>query len=117
MRRSGRRRRVGEEDAGLAVDHCFERAAPRQRDDRPAARLRLERYDPEVFFTRQDHGQRATIFVAQRLVRQRSQEFGLGSALALQPLAIGTIADDAQPGAGDAAGLDRQIDPLVRHQG
>ena len=43
-----------EEHAGLTVHDGLERAAGREGHDRPAARLRLDRRDPEILFAGED---------------------------------------------------------------
>src|SRR5687767_8802949 len=63
-----------EEYARFSVHHRLERAATRQRNDRPAARLRLERSDSEILLPGQDERQRAPVLVADRVVRQRTEE-------------------------------------------
>ena len=66
--------RFVDEHAGFAGDDGFERAAAAERDDRPAARLRFERHDAEVFFARQQHDRRAAVEVADLLVGHAGRE-------------------------------------------
>ena len=68
------RRRLVDEDAGLAGDDRFERAAAAERDDRPSARLRLERDDAEVLFAGQQRDRRAPVQLADLLVGAASEK-------------------------------------------
>ena len=112
---------VGDEHAGLAVDDRFERAAAAERHHRPAAGLRLDRHDAEVFFARQQHGGRAcgsssrtasSVEPAEQLARRRP------AASASSARAFRAVADDVERHAGAAcAAVDGQIEAFVGHQG
>ena len=63
-----------DEDAGFAGDDGFERAAAGVGDDRPAARLRLERHDAEVLLARQQHDGGAAIQIANLVVAAAAEK-------------------------------------------
>ena len=108
-------RRLVDEHPGLAVDDRFERAAAAERDDRPAARLRLERHDAEVLFAGQQHDRRAAVQVADRLRRTggRGTDASPLGRDALERGALRAVADNLQRHAGQRAGVDGELDALV----
>ena len=111
-------RRLVDQKAGLAGDDRFERAAAAQRDDRPAARLRLERDDAEVLLARQQHDCGAPIQVADVVVRQAAEELGRPPPAARSSAgAFRAVADDRQRHPCEAARVDRQVDPFVWDKG
>ena len=72
-------RRLVDEDAGLAGDDGFERAAAAERDDRPSARLRFERHDAEVLFARQQRHRRAAVQLANLVVGAAAEKLHVGA--------------------------------------
>ena len=74
------RRRLVDQKAGFAGDYGFERTTAGERDDRPSARLCLERRDPEVLFTGQQRDGRASIQFTNFVVRSPSEEAATSSA-------------------------------------
>ena len=125
LRRSARAMRVGErlrrrlvdEDAGLAGDDGFERAAAAERDDRPSAGLRLERDDAEVFFAGQQRHRRAPVQLANLVVGRRPRNSHVGAGAARSSAARSGPSPTIFSGTpASAAGVDRQVDALVGDQ-
>jgi len=73
----GKRRGDGffDEEPCFIRDNRFEGAAARIRDDRPAARLRLERHDAEILFAGKHHHAGAAIEIAHLVVAQPAEKF------------------------------------------
>ncbi len=110
-------RRVGDEDAGLAVDHRVERAATAERHDGPAGGLRFDRHDAEIFLARQDGRDRRAIELANVFVGLPADQLDAVAGEPLQPLAFRAVADHGESNPGAAGRHHREIDALVRHQG
>ena len=119
LERGGQRRdrRLVEQHARFVLLHGFEGAAAGQRHHRPAARLRLDRHDTEVFFAWQKYRQRLPVFVADLPVRQPAEELDPRTGTALEPCPVRTVADDAELRSDPVTRGDRQLEALVRHEG
>ena len=111
-------RRLVDEQAGLAGHDGFERAAAAERDDRPAAGLRLERHDAEVFFARQQRHGRAAIQLANLVVRLAAEKLDVAAVAGERSSAraLGAVADDLQRHAREPARVDGEVDAFVGDQ-
>ena len=99
-------------------DDGFERAAAAERDDRPAAGLRFERHDAEVFFAGQQHDRRAAV---QRRESLRPTARPRNSHVAVRRRARARARSGPSPTIfsgtpRQAAGVDGEVDPLVGDQ-
>src|SRR5262249_16950171 len=86
-------------------------------DHWPPAGLSLDGNDAEVLLARQEHGGRPAILVTDLFVGQTAQEVNVAVGLPLQALAIRPVANNPEPGPSALAGVDGQIDSLVRDEG
>jgi hypothetical protein len=88
------RARFVHHDPSFAIEDRLTRPTTCQRNHWPAARLRLERDNPEIFFARQNNGQRRAVFISQGLVRHVTQELDPRAGTSLEPGKIGTCSRD-----------------------
>ena len=109
----GVRRGAVDQDAGVAVDHRLERAAAGQRDDRPAAGLRLDGDDPEILLARQEHGGGAAIELTHVFIGRSAEKLHFGTGNGLESSPVGALAGDFQGESGTASRMDRDVETLV----
>ena len=110
---------VVDEEAGLAVHDRLERAAAAERDHRPAARLRFERHDAEVFFAGQQHDRRAPVQrrASRRRTRGRETRTVAGAARRVRARARSGPSPTIFSGTpASAAGVNGDVDALVGHE-
>src|SRR5262245_29524330 len=111
---------VVNEHAGYAVDHGLERAAARERDNRRAAGLRLDRRDAEILFAWEQHGGGSAVQVANLLIGEGSEQLDIRTGAGRQRGqrgAFGAMADDTKGSAREGARLDRHVYALVWNEG
>ena len=113
----GVRRGAVDQDARFAVDHRLERAAAGQRDDRPAAGLRLDGDDPEILFAREEHGGGAAIELTHVFIGRSAQELHFGTRQGLEAGPVGALSGDFQGESGTASRVDRDVETLVGDEG
>ena len=113
----GVRRGAVDQDARFAVDDRLERAAAGQRDDRPAAGLRLDGDDPEILFAREEHGGGAAIELTHVFIGRSAEELHFGTRQGLEAGPVGAFSGDFQGESGTASRMDRDVETLVRDEG
>ena len=106
-----------DQEPRLAVDDGFERTAPGQRDDRPAAGLRLDRDDPEILFAGQEHGGRAAIELTHGFIGRSAQKLHIGAGQGFQPGPVAAFAGDLQGHPGGAGRVDGDVEAFVGDEG
>ena len=76
------------QNPGLTGLHRLEGAAAAERNNRPSARLRLERHDAEVLFAREERDRRAAVQVANVVVGNASEEAHIRAGLLFERGAV-----------------------------
>ena len=78
--------------------------------------LRFDWNETEIFFARHDDGRGTPILVPNFLARLPAEEGDSRPGALVQAPALGTVADDAKGSSDSCAGVDGEIDSLVRHE-
>jgi hypothetical protein len=113
------RRRLVDQDARFTRHDRLDGAAPAEGDDRTSTRLRLDRHDAEVFLAGHQDQCGPIVLVANPVVGEAAEERHIAGGFgrqALEPRPVRPLADDRERNAGEAAGVDGNLEALVRNE-